>query len=287
MKSGLVLEGGGMRGLYTAGALEYFLDNEIYFPYVIGVSSGASIACSYLSRQKGRNKEVNIGLINDPRFISLKNLWTEKSLFGMNFLFHEVPRNIIPLHIEPFHQNGQQFVIGTTDCKTGSAHYISYPNQDDDLFAAVRASSSLPMLSPIVSYKGFELLDGGVADPIPINKSMKDGNNANIVILTREKGYRKKPFSLGRVARRFYKQYPALVQAMIDRPRKYNETLAYIEKLENDGQVKVLRPSADVRVKRTEKSARKLENIYDAGYKDAGRLHHLHPEWFKIKHNII
>ncbi|MGY4691149.1 patatin-like phospholipase family protein [Salibacterium sp. K-3] len=276
--TGLVLEGGGMRGVYTAGVLEYFLDHDVHFPYVSGVSSGASVACSYLARQKGRNRKVNIGMAGDPRFLSLRNLWREKSLFGMNFLYDEVPKSLVPLDVEQINNSSQTFVIGTTDIKTGGPHYI-YHQRDEDVLRAVRASSSLPMLAPVVHYRGLQLLDGGVADPIPIKQAAADGYEYNVVVLTRPKGYRKEPFKLGRLARRFYKNYPGFVQSLINRPAVYNQTMEELEDLESRGMVKVLRPDASLHVHRTEKDPARLETMYEAGYQDAAELHQEFPEW--------
>ncbi|SFM13692.1 patatin-like phospholipase family protein [Salibacterium qingdaonense] len=275
---GLVLEGGGMRGVYTAGVLEYFLDQDIHFPYVSGVSSGASVACSYLARQKGRNKKLQIGMAGDPRFLSIRNLWREKSLFGMNFLYDEVPKSLVPLDVDQINNSSQTFVIGTTDIKTGNPHYI-YHQRDEDILTAVRASSSLPMLAPVVNYKGWQLLDGGVADPVPVEQAIADGCEQNIIVLTRPKGYRKEPFKLSRLARRFYKNYPGFVQALINRPAVYNETMDQLEDLEERGRVKVLRPDASLNAHRTEKDPARLEKMYNAGYQDAADLHHDFPEW--------
>ncbi|MFZ4453470.1 patatin-like phospholipase family protein [Salibacterium aidingense] len=275
---GLVLEGGGMRGVYTAGVLEYFLEHDIHFPYVLGVSSGASVACSYLARQKGRNKKVNIGMAGDSRFLSLRNLWREKSLFGMNFLYDEVPNHLVPLDMDQMNNSSQTFVIGTTDIKTGRPHYI-YHQKEEDVLTAVRASSSLPMLAPVVHYKGFQLLDGGVSDPIPIHKSIADGFPYNVIVLTRPRGYRKEPFKLGKLARKYYKNYPGFVQALINRPALYNKTMAEVEKLEEEGQIKVLRPDSSLHVHRTEKDPVKLEEMYQAGFEDASHLHHEFPDW--------
>ncbi|MDQ0300460.1 putative patatin/cPLA2 family phospholipase [Salibacterium salarium] len=280
---GLVLEGGGMRGVYTAGILEYLLENDIYFPYVLGVSSGASVACSYLSRQKGRNRKVNIGLIGDSRFISLRNLWREKSLFGMNFLYDEVPRHLIPLDMSKISNSNQKFVIGTTDIESGKPYYINH--EQEDVLKAVRASSSLPMLAPIVDYKGYQLLDGGVADPIPVNKAIADGNKKNIIVLTQKKGYRKEPFKFKRIARKYYKKYPNFVQTLIDRPTVYNQTLDQVENMEERGEIKVLRPDHSLTINRTEKDPAKLEALYNAGFEDARSLHLEAPEWFNVSYS--
>ncbi|WP_100397791.1 patatin-like phospholipase family protein [Bacillus sp. FJAT-44742] len=269
--TGLVLEGGGMRGLYTAGALEYFLTHNIHFPYIVGVSAGASMACSYLSRQHGRNKQVNIGLVKDPRFLGFRNLLSERSLFGMNFLFDEIPTKIVPLDFKEIAESDQELVIGTTDCRTGKPYYIK-SSQCHDLLNAVRASSSIPLLSPVVNYEGRELVDGGVADPIPIKKAEEAGYKRNIVILTREKGYRKKGSRMQRVTNKLLRKYPNLIETIETRHQLYNRTLDYIDELEETGTIFVLRPSREVSISRTEKSQEKLTALYEAGYSDAKAL---------------
>ncbi|MCX7708740.1 MAG: patatin family protein, partial [Clostridia bacterium] len=169
-KVGLVLEGGGMRGLYTAGVLECFLERGLYFNYVVGVSAGACNAASYISRQKGRNKIVNTRFVKDWRYLSLRNLLLKKSAFGMDFIFDEIPNKLVPFDFETFYKENCDFYVGATDCRTGKAVYFSKDEMKKD-FDALRASSSIPLLSPIVHINSMELLDGGVADPIPIRKS--------------------------------------------------------------------------------------------------------------------
>jgi len=265
---GLVLEGGGMRGVYTAGVLEFFMNYDLYFPYVIGVSAGACNACSYISKQKGRNKIVTIDYVNDPRYLSVRNLVKEKSLFGMDFIFNEIPHNIEPFDFDMFHQSEQRFVVGTTDVYSGQPIYFEKKTHQDVL-QLVRASSSLPFAAPTVQIDDWELLDGGIADPIPIRKSIADGNHKNIVVLTRNANYRKSPFKHKWLAKRKYPEYKGLVEAMSNRHQVYNETLELVDQLATEEKVFVLRPSKPVEVGRMEKDKRKLENLYLQGYKDA------------------
>lgn len=267
---GLILEGGGMRGLYTAGVLDFFLDQGLHFPYVIGVSAGACHAASYISRQKGRNSKVNIGYIRDPRYISYRNLIKTKSLFGMNFVFNEIPNRLEPFDYETFYHSKQKYLIGTTDCRTGHPMYFEKSECDHDLILKVlMASSSLPFISPIVNIGDSSLLDGGIVDPIPILKSMQDGNSKNVIILTRNKEYRKKPFHQHWIARRFYSRYPELIQALLKRHEIYNSTLEQIERMEKHNQVLVLRPSEPLKVDRLERNPEKLTHLYSLGYLDA------------------
>ena len=265
---GLVLEGGGMRGLYTCGVLECFMENDLYFNYVIGVSAGACNAASYISRQLGRNEKVIIGFIKDWRYMSVRNLILSKSYFGMDFIFDEIPNKHVPFDFETFYKSPGVFLVGTTDCQSGKPMYL---NKDDlgEQFQALRASASLPMLSPIVNYKGFELLDGGISDSIPIKKSITDGNTKNIIVLTRNKGYRKNPGKFNALLKLKYKNYPLLIETMLDRYKNYNKTLDYIERLENENKALVIRPSKELEVGRLERDPKKLYELLHSGYDDA------------------
>ncbi len=264
---GLVLEGGGMRGLYTCGVLEYFMENQLYFNYVIGVSAGACNAASYISRQQRRNEKVIIGFVKDWRYMSLRNLILSKSYFGMDFIFDKIPNQHVPFDFRTFYESPGVFLVGATDCQTGKPLYL---NKDDlgAQFQALRASASLPMLSPIVNYKGYELLDGGISDSIPIKKSIQDGNTKNIIVLTRNKGYRKRPGKFNALLKLTYKNYPQLIETMLNRYKNYNETLDYIEHLEDEGKALVIRPSNKLEVGRLEKDPQKLYRLLHQGYED-------------------
>lgn len=267
-KIGLVIEGGGMRGLYTCGVLEFFLDKDLYFKYIIGVSAGACNAASYISRQKGRNVKVNTGFLSDWRYMSLKNLILKKSFFGMDFIFDEIPNNLVKFDYEAFNNAQCEFLVGVTDCKTGKALYFNKDTMREG-FDVLRASSSLPLLSPIVNFKGYELLDGGISDSIPIRKSIEDGNDKNIIVLTRNKGYRKSPLKFAKLIKIKYKKYPSLIEAIMNRYKKYNDTLDYIEELEKEGKAIVLRASKEIKVDRLERNSVKLQELFQNGYEDA------------------
>ncbi|KIL39923.1 hypothetical protein SD70_17010 [Gordoniibacillus kamchatkensis] len=271
MRTGLVLEGGGMRGAYTAGALDYLMEHELYYSYVIGVSAGACNATSYISRQIGRNRKVTVDFITDPRYLSYRNLLKEKSMFGMKFIFDEIPRRLVPFDFDAFHASPQQFVVGTMDARTGEAVYYTKEAVKDDLLTIVQASSSLPFISRPVVQNGRELLDGGICDPIPIRKSIADGNERNVIILTQVKSYRKRPFRWGWLARKLYPQYRGLIDVMSRRHHTYNDTLDYVDELEQDGKAIVIRPTADLQVSRMEKNPAKLAAMYELGYRDAER----------------
>lgn len=268
---GLVLEGGGMRGIYTAGVLDYFMEKNLYFPYTIGVSAGACNGASYVSRQKERSKRININYIRDKRYLSYRNLIKEKSIFGIDFAYNQIPNKLEPFDNETFFESKDEFIIGTTDCMTGKPVYYgrSQYNEDRDNFITlVRASSSLPFVAPIVKYRSSFLLDGGMSDPIPVKKSISDGNDKNIIVLTRNIDYRKEPFKLKWLARKAYSKYPGISEAMEKRHIIYNETLDYIEKLEKDNKAIVIRPSAPINVGRLEKNQERLRELYEMGYTD-------------------
>ena len=266
--TGLILEGGGMRGLYTAGVLDYFMENELFFPYVIGVSAGACMAASYLSRQPGRNKTVNIDFADDKRYISINNFIRKREIFGMDFIFDEIPKKHVPFDFQAFNNAPEQLIVGTTDCITGEAIYFEKENHSDHLLKILRASSSLPYVASPVEYDGRILLDGGISDPIPIKKAQLEGYQRNVIILTKPSGYFKKP--PGRFSSLLpYRKYPRVNDRLKNRYQKYNDTLSYIKTEEEKGNVLVIRPSTEIAVGRVETNKTKLKELYDLGWKDA------------------
>ncbi|MGD6879409.1 patatin-like phospholipase family protein [Bacillus infantis] len=268
-ETGLVLEGGGMRGVYTAGVLEYFMEQDLYFPYIIGVSAGACNAASYISGQKGRNKTVNVDLVSDPRYISWRNYFRNRQFFGMDFIFDEVPNKLVPYDYDKFHNSQSEFVIGTTDCHTGEPVYFNREGYGQDVLQVLKASSSLPFIAPEIDYNSRKLLDGGISDPIPLKKAQQDGFQKNIVILTRNKGYQKKPSKFHFLVRRKYPAYTGLQKAMENRYRQYNQTLGYLAEEEQKGTTLVIQPSEPLEVGRMERNPAKLEHLYNQGYSDA------------------
>ncbi|QAA35135.1 patatin-like phospholipase family protein [Clostridium manihotivorum] len=279
---GLVLEGGGLRGVYTAGVLDFFLEKSLHFPYVIGVSAGACNAASYISKQFERNKRINIGYIGDHRYLSYRNFLKEKSLFGIDFVYNKIPNELDPFDYDTFFDSDQRFVIGTTDCITGEPFYVE-KNQcfkdNDKIITVIRASSSLPFAAPIVDYDKYHLLDGGISAPIPLNKSISDGNKKHVVILTRPEGYRKEAFKRRWIVDRVYSKYKGLAEAMVNRHSVYNKTLDLIEQMNRDGDIFVLRPSEDLQVDRLEKKPEKLYKLYDLGYEDAKKNYEKLKAW--------
>ncbi len=269
MKSGLILEGGGMRGVYTGGVLEKLLEEHIFVDYIIGVSAGACHASSYISRQNGRNREVTIGYVNHPEYISVKNLLTKRELFGMDLIFDKIPNSLVPFDYERFNNATEEFVVGATDCLTGKAVYFEKQNRPEDVLSIIRASSSLPVMSQPVEFNGQYLMDGSIADPLPIRKALSDGVTKPIIILTREKGYRKKTSRFAKIMPAFVRKYPAIAKQMEKRPWHYNETMEFIEQLEREGLALVIRPVNLYKIKGLERDPVKLETLYNQGYQDA------------------
>ncbi|WNF24747.1 patatin family protein [Mesobacillus jeotgali] len=266
--SGLILEGGGMRGVYTAGVLEYFLENELFFPYVIGVSAGACQGSSYVARQPGRNRQVTIDYVQHRDYISYRNLFLKKELFGMDFIFDKLPNEIVPFDFETFNNATERFLVGTTDCITGEPIYFDKNVVPEDFLKIIRASSTLPFMAPAIEFQGRTLMDGGIADPIPVRKAKADGVLKNVIVLTKPKGYRKKKSSFSWLPRYMYKEFTGLHTALETRYKMYNETLDYIEELEAKEEVFVIRPSKDLKVGRVERNPEKLTKLYEVGYED-------------------
>ena len=264
-QAGLILEGGGMRGVFTAGVLDFFLDKEIMFSSCYGVSMGACNACSYLSRQRGRSFDVIVDYIGDRRYCSVHSLLTTGDLFGADFDYNEIPNKLNLYDYKTFQAYRGKFYAVMTDCKTGMAVYYHVKDMKKDIIA-VRASSSLPLVSRMVTINGRKYLDGGIADSIPLRRSMKDGNQKNVVVLTRAKGYRKAPMKMNGLVSARYAGYPGLAEGMKSRADRYNDTVAFIQKEEEKGNVFVIRPRNAVHVGRVEKDREKLKLLYEEGY---------------------
>lgn len=270
MKVGLVLEGGGMRGLYTSGVLDYFLDQQIFVDYVIGFSAGACNGVSYLSKQKGRNYRVNTNYISDKRYLSLSNFIKTKSLFGMDFIFDEIPHQLDLFDYETFLSSPSEYKLGVTDVLTGRPVYFDKTHLDHDS-TILKASSSIPVFSPIIEYQNGLYLDGGTTDSIPVKQALKDGCDHVIIVLTRDRNYIKKPESFRFIYSKVLKAYPNLIQALDNRHLMYNETLKFIKELEQQGKATIIAPSSPLEISRFEKDVSKLKNIYELGYLDASK----------------
>lgn len=271
-ESGLILEGGGMRGAYTAGALELLMERDIELSYVIGVSAGVCQGASYISKQLGRNKKVTIDMSLDPRYIRYKGVFDGTGLFNMDFIFDKIPNELVKYDYDAYRNSKQKLIAVATDCLTGNPVYLDCHNakDNDELNMMIRASSSLPLFAPIVKLREWQLLDGGLSDSIPIKKSIDDGNTKNLVILTRQRGYRKKP-NKGHIVYKnlLGKECRGAVNALKNRHKHYNKTLDNLEKYNEKGLAFILAPSKDLKIKRAEKDINKLEQLYELGYNDA------------------
>lgn len=270
MSAGLILEGGGMRGSYTSGVLTVLTENHIEIPTVYGISAGACNALSYISKQNSREYELEFGkYVADPRYVSVDNLYRTGSMFGFDFIFGELFHKLMPFDYEAFFHSPVNLKTGATDLKTGRTVYFEKSELDED-FTAVKASSSLPFISNVISYRGYELLDGGCSTPIPLERSMFDGNERNVVVLTRDISYRKgpRPEFPRSVLRSKYGDYPNFVEAMMRRPETYNSELELCRRQELDGKALVIRPGRPIVTGRYEKDPEKLKALYEMGIKD-------------------
>lgn len=271
MSTGLVLEGGGMRGVYTAGALDCLMDEKIDFPYIAAVSAGACNATAFVSKQRGRNLAAQTKYIRDPRYLGLRSLVKNGSMFNYDFIIDEIGTRLEPLDLDAFLASKIRFLTGATDLQTGRPVYFEKEVYHDS-FLALRASCSIPFFSKVVFYQGRRLLDGGTVDPIPIERSMADGNGQNVVILTRHAGYRKKMEYSKTVCRLFYRNDPAFIRVLETRHEIYNRQVALCEKLEREGRAVIVRPQKPLPIGRYERDPERLRAVYKLGYDDAKRL---------------
>lgn len=270
-KSALILEGGGMRGVFTCGVLDNFMERGIKFPFTIGVSAGACNGLSYMSDQKGRARYSNIDLLEKYRYVGFKYLITKRNIMDFDLLFHTFPEQIIPYDYEALAKCTQDFEMVTTSCRTGKACYFNEKKDPKRIIDIVKASSSLPYVCPISYVDGEPMVDGGVADSIPICRAIDKGFDKNVVVLTRNKGYRK-PMKEDRVPFFFYRKYPQLRRAIATRNLVYNSQIDLVEKLEKEGKVLVIRPIESVKVSRIEKDTKKLLELYNEGYRIADAI---------------
>ena len=270
-RSGLILEGGGMRGVFTCGVLDNLMDRGIRFPYTIGVSAGACNGLSYMSGQRGRAKFSTIDLMEKYRYISFKHLLLKGNIMDFDLLFHTFPEKIIPYDYPAFARCEERYEMVTTDCRTGRARYYDEKHDPRRIIDIVKASSSLPFVCPIAQVDGEPMLDGGIADSIPLLRARELGFDNNVVVLTRNKGYRK-PNKRGTVPPPYYLRYPALREAIRQRNMLYNQQIELVERLEQQGEITVLRPERPIVVDRMERDTRKLLDLYDEGYECAARI---------------
>jgi predicted patatin/cPLA2 family phospholipase len=268
-KRGLVLQGGAMRGIYTAGVLDVFLEQKIAFDGVIGVSAGAIHGASYISQQAGRNIGYFTKYIRDPRFMGIGSLLRTGDLFGVQFGYHDIPEKLVPFDEAAFEANPAAFYVTCTNIETGNPVYHRCATMRGDDLEYLRASASMPLVSNIVQVGGKKLLDGGLSDNVPMTWFRSAGYDRCVVVLTQPRGYRKKPSSAWVFEKKYGRAYPALVASMADRAEKYNAELDEIDAAERRGEVFVIRPTADLAISRTERNPEKLRAQYGLGRRDA------------------
>ena len=260
----LILEGGTLRPIFSAGVMDALLDNNITFPYCIGVSAGITNGVSYISKQKGRNLEVVTKYRNDNRYLSYRNFLRCKSIFGLDFVFDEIPNNLIPFDMDTYRKYPGKVLVGVTNAHTGKTEYLNGKDLDDKA-TMLRATCAIPLLFPVIKINGKEYYDGGLCDPIPIKKAIEDGNEKHLIILTQPKGYKKELSKKNiLVAKLSNKKYPNLKTPLLNRHNHYNETVKFCEQLENEGKVLILRP--EYNLDSFEKDINKLKSSYDHGY---------------------
>ena len=264
------MEGGANRGVFTAGALDFLMEQEYYIPHVIGVSAGACNALDYVSRQIGRTRDCMIVTDEKNRYVNknIKTIVEKKALLDMDMVFERYPYEIFPFDFDTYFRSEIECEIVTTNCETGQAEYMTETKDGDRLMKICRASSSMPLVSPIVNIDGVPYLDGGLADSIPVKRALQKGNEKIVLILTRNPGYRKKPVSkaVGKLYRRSYQKYPNLMRTCIRRSLMYNQQMKLVEQLEEEGKIFVLRPLIPT-VSRLEKNYDTLMYFYEHGYR--------------------
>lgn len=269
IKATMVLEGGATRGVFTSGVLDYLMEQDFYTSHVIGVSAGSCNGVDYVSKQIGRTRDCMIHKEKEYDYYhDLRKFIREKSILDMDMVFDKYPNEIFPFDYETYFGSETECEIVTTNCETGQAEYMTERRDKNRLMKICRASSSLPLLSPMVNVDGVPYLDGGLADSIPVKRAMKLGNEKVILVLTRNPGYRKKPASPGVKAlyKRAYKKYPNLVRTTIRRNEVYNQQMKLVEKLEDEGKIFVIRPLIPT-VSRLEKDYDALMHFYEHGYR--------------------
>lgn len=263
---GLVLEGGTFRPVFSAGVMDAMLEHNIMFPYCIGVSAGITNGFSYVSRQVGRNLEILKQYRHDKRYIGAGNFLKCGSLFGLQFAFEEIPNHLIPFDWDRFAQYDGTYLVGVTNARTGQTEYLN-GKELDKANTMVKATCALPLVFPPIKLNGEQYFDGGICDPIPVRKALADGNEKLLIVLTRPVSYEKTLSNSNKVAARVLRRkYPKLVEPLLTRHERYNETVRYCNELEQQGRAVVLRPAAEGIIDSFEKDLDKIEASYHYGY---------------------
>ena len=283
IKAALVLEGGALRGMYTSGVLDTFLKNNMEFECVAGVSAGALNAMNYISKQEGRSAKINLEYCDDPKYIGRKALIKNKGIIGYDYLFGDISTQKVPFDFETFKNTKQRFVIVTTNCEKAETEYLEKENCKD-LFKAVQASSSMPLASAMVKINDNHYLDGAVTTSIPVKWALEQGYEKVVVVLTRDKTYRK-PMITNKMKKLYklaYHKYPELIEKLNTMPERYNKLQEELLELEKEGKIFIIRPEKEVTVSRLEKDKTKLENLYKEGISEAEKNLEALKEYLKI-----
>lgn len=267
MKTGLVLEGGGMRGLFTAGIMDVWMKQGIEFDGIIGVSAGATFGCNYKSRQIGRVLRYNMRFRKDPRYMGLRSLLRTGDLVGAEFSYHVLPTQLDIFDVETFESNPTEFHLVCTDVDTGKPYYYRMDKVDYESLEWLRASASMPIVSNPVPLHGRRYLDGGIADSIPLKYFQEQGFDRNIVILTQPKGFTKQRTKLMPIFKATMKKYPAIIEAMDRRHLMYNEELRFLKEQEAKGNILIINPDDALPISRTSQNPKKMQHVYDMGVK--------------------
>ena len=265
MKKGLVLEGGGMRGLFTAGVMDVMMEHGIRFDGIVGVSAGATFGCNFKSHQIGRVLRYNIRFKDDPRYMGLRSLLKTGDLVAAEFSYHTLPNELDIFDFDAYNADPAEFHVVCTDVRTGEPVYHRLDCVDDDGLEWIRASASMPLVSKPVCIEGRLLLDGGISDSIPLRYFQEQGFGRNVVVLTQPKGFYKKRTKLMPLFHLFMRRYPAIVQAMSRRHLMYNAELAFLEEQERQGNILLIYPQDTLPIGRTEQDERKMRRVYAMG----------------------
>ena len=267
LKGAMCLEGGSLRGLFTAGVLDALLYNEVYIEYVNGVSAGSMNGMNYISRQRGRSKRINLKYLHDKRYISYKNMFKSRQIFNFDFLFNDISNKYDIFDWESFNDKAKKYEVVATDVITGESKFFD-KNICSDIISAVKASASMPVMSKMIDVEGRKYLDGGISTSIAYKRAFDVGYSKAIVVLTREEGYRKKPVNKinESIYKRYFKPLPNLVEKLMTVPERYNKMQEEMEELAKEGKLLIIRPQNKVTVQRLEHSSVKLEKLYNEGY---------------------
>ena len=264
-KTALVLEGGGMRGVFTSGVLDAFMKHNLTFPYIVAVSAGACNGMSYVSHQPRRARISNIDYLARYKYIGLRHLVTQGCIFDRELFYDKFPNQYLPFDFDTFFSSPMTFEMVTTNCLTGQPMYLSERHDRQRALDIVRASSSLPYVSKIVDVDGIPMLDGGIVDSIPLQHAIDMGHPTNVLVLTRNRGYRNTGKDM-KIPRFIYRKYPRLRVVLSRRLAAYNAQLEYVERMEDEGRVICIRPERPMEVDRIEKDIAKLERLYEEGF---------------------